>query len=279
MEGAPVYNPLSSSNSCRQNTFISKNYIDDWKPKDALREVLQNQYDGINSKIGKSNVRVIPKQADRINAFEFEFRHKDTNELYGEINYNPDENYKELQVWNIGSLESADLLLGCQKHEEGKLNKEIIGRFGEGMKLAALTFLKNNIYYKIITSGQEWRFTIEADPNFTRKGVAQECLFIYRKELAGEDIEKYRNKVCVIISNIDLEFWKERIDDFLWLTQKEMGKVPVVENGEVIGEILLGEKFCYKNYVKEIYVDKIGGKFGLNVNINLDRDRNCIPDQ
>ena len=278
MEGAPVYNPLSSSNYYKQNTFISKNYIDDWKPKDALREVLQNQFDGINSKIGKSNVRIKPKQTDRLNAFEFEFRHKETNILYGEINYNPDENYKELEVWNIGSLESADLLLGCQKHEEGKLNKEIIGRFGEGMKLAALTFLKNNMYYKIITSGQEWRFTIEADPNFTRKGVAQECLFIYRKDLTGEDIEKYRNKVCVIISNIDLEFWKERIDDFLWLTQKEMGKVPVVENGEVIGEILLGEKFCYKNYVKEIYVDKIGGNFGLNVNINLDRDRNCIPD-
>ena len=146
------------------------------------------------------------------------------------------------------------------------------------MKLAALTFLKNNMYYKIITSGQEWRFTIEADPNFTRKGVAQECLFRYRKDLTGEDIEKYRNKVYVIISNIDLEFWKERIDDFLWLTQKEIGKVPVVENGEVIGEIFLGEKFCYKNYVKEIYVDKIGGNFGLNVNINLDRDRNCIPD-
>ena len=25
-------------------------------------------------------------------------------------------------------------------------------------------------------------------------------------------------------------------------------------------------------------MDKIGGNFGLNVNINLDRDRNCIPD-
>ena len=51
-----------------------------------------------------------------------------------------------------------------------------------------------------------------------------------------------------------------------------MGKVPVEVNGEVIGEVLLGEKFCHKNYVKEIYVDKIGGNFGLNVNIDLDRE-------
>ena len=54
--------------------------------------MLQNQYDGINSQIGKTNVKIIPKQTDKLNAFEFEFRIKGTNELYGEINYNPDEN-------------------------------------------------------------------------------------------------------------------------------------------------------------------------------------------
>ena len=98
MQEAPIQNPLSFQNYYRQNTFISKNYIEDWKPKDAIREVLQNQYGGINSKIGKSNVRIIPKGTDKINAFEFEFRHKMTNELYGEINYNGDENYKELEI-------------------------------------------------------------------------------------------------------------------------------------------------------------------------------------
>ena len=69
MEGAPVYNPLSSSNSYKQNTFISKNYIYDWKPKDVIREVLQNQFYGINSQIGKTNVKIIPKQTDKLNAF------------------------------------------------------------------------------------------------------------------------------------------------------------------------------------------------------------------
>ena len=34
------------------------------------------------------------------------------------------------------------------------------------------------------------------------------------------------------------DYLVDKIDDFLWLTQKEMGKVPVEENGEVIGEIL-----------------------------------------
>jgi hypothetical protein len=268
-------NPLSSSSLLRRNTFISKSYIADWETKDAIREVLQNQYDGINMKIGKSNIKVIPKGTDRLNAFEFEFRHKETNELYGEIKYN--ETFKELEVWNVGSLETADLLLGCQKGEQGRSNNEIIGRFGEGMKLAALTFLKNGIDYRILTTGEEWIFKIEADPKFTRNGQPQDCLFLYTRDITGEDINTYKDKVYVILSNIDKNIWKEQIDNFLWLTQQEKGKVIVEENGKVIGEILLGEKFCYKNYVKEIYVDKIGGQFGLNLNIKLDRDRNCIP--
>ena len=270
-----TYNTLSSSGLYKQNTFISKSYISDWKVKDAIREVLQNQYDGINFKISKKNIIVIPKGSDRLNAFEFEFRHKETNDLYGEIKYN--EKFKELEIWNIGSLETADLLLGSQKNELQNTNEEIIGRFGEGMKLAALTFLKDNIDYRILTSGEEWIFKIEKDPKFTRNGEPQECLFLYRRNIVGEDLIKYKDKVAVIISNIEKKTWVEQIDNFLWLTQKEIGKVIVEEGNKVIGEILLGENFCYKNYVKEIYVDNIGGKFGLNLNIKLDRDRNCIP--
>lgn len=72
----------------------------------------------------------------------------------------------------------------------------------------------------------------------------------------------------MIISNLDKKIWTDKIDDFLWFTQKEMGKVPVEDYGEVIGEILLWDKFCHKNYVKEKYFDKIAGNFGLNFNIN-----------
>lgn len=147
-------NPLSCSKSIKRNMFVSKNYIEKWRVEDAIREVLQNQYDGINLKIGgKSNILVIPKGTDKLNAYEFEMRDKVTNEIYGEITY--DEDFKELVVWNIGSLESADLLFGCEKEIDGKTNEEIIGRFGEGMKLAALTFLKNNIK-SIINTDEEW---------------------------------------------------------------------------------------------------------------------------
>ena len=57
--------------------------------------------------------------------------------------------------------------------------------------------------------------------------------------------------------------------------KKEMGEVPIEVNGELLGEILLGENFCSKNYVKE-KIDKIEGNFGLNLKIDLDRDRNYM---
>ena len=51
-----------------------------------------------------------------------------------------------------------------------------------------------------------------------------------------------------------------------------------MESNEVIGQILLGKDFCEKNYMKEILVDNITGEFGLNIDVELDQDRNCIPD-
>ena len=48
-------------------------------------------------------------------------------------------------ISNIGKLESGDLLFGCEKGIENR--KDIIGRFGEGMKIAALTFYKLNKKY------------------------------------------------------------------------------------------------------------------------------------
>ena len=140
--------------------------------------------------------------------------------------------------------------------------------------------------YRIINSDEEWTFTLEDIPNFERKEQTEQKaqkapekgMYVTRKSLTGNDIAKYKGKVYVIISNIDKELWVNSIDNFLWLTQKEMGKIPVVENSEVIGEILLGKDFCGKNYVKEIFVDNITGEFGLNIDVDLDRDRNCIPD-
>ena len=90
-------------------------------------------------KIGKKNIKVIQFGPSHNNIkFQYNFIHKETNEIFGQIEYN--EVNKILKIWNQGSLETGDLLFGGIKDIIN--NDEIIGRFGEGMKLAALVFVK-----------------------------------------------------------------------------------------------------------------------------------------
>ena len=68
--------------------------------------------------------------------YQFNFIHKDTGEIFGKIEYN--EVNQTLIIWNNGKLETGDLLLGGIKDTLN--NEEIIGRFGEGKKLASFGF-------------------------------------------------------------------------------------------------------------------------------------------
>ena len=268
------------------NTWISSDYCSDWKLHEAIREILQNQMDGmcLKSKGGKKYIEVETSK----NEYEFSFKHSETNEKFGEIKYDKDN--KVLTVWNLGTLETADLLLGGIKGKSK--NEEIIGRFGEGMKLAALAFCRLGKIFIIITGGEEWRFEIKEDKNFTRNGQVQKCLFWWKAKSKNKD---YKDKIVVIIRNIELDEWKNEIDNYLWLTQENIGAITTYanDNKTILGQILLGEKFRNKIFVKDIFVINTMKKeekekniknnithcvFGFNADLNLDRDRNCVPD-
>ena len=269
------------------NTWISNDYCSDWKLHEAIREILQNQMDGmcIKSKGGKKFIDI---NTANENEYEFDFIHKETNEKLGEIRY--DKENKVLTIWNLGTLETADLLLGGIKGETK--NVEIIGRFGEGMKLAALAFARLQKIFIIITGGEEWRFEIKEDTNFKRKDQPQKCLFWWKVKSKNKD---YKDKIVVIIRNIEFEEWNNEIDNYLWLTQKNIGAITAYsnDNNTVLGQILLGEHFRNKIFVKDIFVTNTMKKeeqekniknsithsyFGFNTDLNLDRDRNCVPD-
>ena len=102
------------------NTWISMNYCRNWKIWEGIREILQNQLDGI--------IKVISFGPSHNNIkFQYNFIHKETNEIFGQIEYN--EVNKILKIWNQGSLETGDLLLGGIKDIIN--NDEIIGRRNE----------------------------------------------------------------------------------------------------------------------------------------------------
>lgn len=268
------------------NTWISNDYCSDWKLHEAIREILQNQMDGmcIKSKGGKKYIEINTFK----NEYNFDFTHSETNEKLGEIRYN--EENKVLTIWNLGTLETADLLLGGKKGETK--NTEIIGRFGEGMKLAALAFARLEKIFIIITGGEEWRFEIKEDKNFKRNEQPQKCLFWWKTKNKNKD---YKDKIVVIIRNIEINEWKNEIDNYLWLTQKNIAAITTYLNDKktVLGQILLGEDFRDKIFVKDIFVVNTVKKeekekniknsithcvFGFNADLKLDRDRNCVPD-
>ena len=261
------------------NTWISMNYCKKWDIWCGIREILQNQMDGITSLIGKSNIKVIPFGPSVNNVkYQFKFIHKDTNEIFGEILYN--EVNSTLKVWNNGKLETGDLLLGGLKDDLN--NEEIIGRFGEGMKLAALAFVRENKRFSIITDGKLWSFIQRNDNNFIKNGQPQPCLHWKGENI---NIERYANKVTIEITPFSLDEWTPYIDNFLWLTQRNVGRINAKDsNGNIIGQLLYNKFFKNKIYVKDILVQTIKEEnngattcyFGYNTDLELDRDRNAV---
>ena len=160
------------------------------------------------------------------------------------------------------------------------------------MKLAALSFGRLGKIFIIITGGEEWRFEIREDKNFTRNGEPQKCLFWWKTKCKNKE---YKDKIVVLMRNIELDEWENEIDNYLWLTQKNIGAITTYDkdNKTILGQILLGEDFRNKIFVKDIFVMNTMKQeekekniknnvthcvFGFNADLSLDRDRNCFPD-
>ena len=256
-----------------QNTWISNKYVSNWGIHEAIREIIQNQSDGLTEKY-LNNFKAFPLK----DKYEFDFKLlNETLKIVGGIRY--DEEEEKLTIWNEGELQTGDLLLGGTKNISN--NKLLKGRFGEGMKLAALALIRNSKIFKIITRGEEWKFEIKEDARFIKDEEKQKCLF-WSSETCNSEI--YKGKVTVIIRNITLDEWKKEIDNYLWLTQKDTITIQAKDDkGNITGEILFGNAFADKIYVKDIFVmdtkDPFRTYFGFNTDLDLDRDRNCTPNQ
>ena len=186
------------------NTFICDKYCPNWTIRESIREIVQNQIDEIISIVG-SKKDIISEAVGKEYFFEnekikmnFLFKSMKDKKIYGGIEFN--EFKKELKIWNEGILENADLLLGSDKYSYH--NKDITGRFGEGMKLSILTFLKLKKDIIIYTNNKKWTFSLNLDNNFKRKNISQNCLF-WREEICSEKKEK--SNVEIIIKNISKE--------------------------------------------------------------------------
>jgi len=277
------------------NLWISENYCPNWGIWEVFREILQNQYDSVIKNIGDNKkVKVIAKTEYEYNGieylFEFDFINEEDGVVYGSIKY--DRVHKRLIIQNKGKLEKADLLMGGRGEKYNTDNKQIIGRHGEGMKLAALALLRYfGKDFRIYTNGEEWHFKLIEDKGFPIDGNKNSK--VLKMKVVKDSNPEHIGKVTVEISNIDLEKeWIQYIDRLLWLVKCQKDEKlnlcaikAVDEKGEEFGEIFLGERYQNKIYVKGIYVQDLSKEnksvacvFGFNVDLELDRDRNAIKD-
>ena len=268
------------------NMWISEKYCKSWGLREAIREFLQNQHDGIISKLKTKNDLQVIKigKKENINNMKvyvnFDFINKANNKIYGHIRYDNIKNI--LTISNKGFLWLGDFILGCSKDEEN--NPDLIGTFGEGMKLAILALCRLNKNVTIISACKKYNFIIKEDPIFLKDNQPQKCLH-FKYEIFN-DINF--NMVKVIINNINIEEWGSQIINFLWLLNDD-AKIYTSKNNNnrEVGQILYEEYLRGKIYVKGIFVQHISLLYsedkadcpGFNIDIKLNRDRNSIPNK
>ena len=240
-----------------KNMWISEKYCKTWGLREAIREFIQNQYDGIITQLGsKKNLNV--KKVGSVYNFDgrnkyldYDFIKIDDNKIYGEIRY--DKNLKNLSISNIGELFLSDFLLGGAKDEQN--NIEIIGIFGEGMKLAILALCRLEKDVIIISSKKKYSFRLKEDINFIKNSVPQKCLHCKIEDYYDNDCI---DKVKVIIKNITENEWANEINNYLWLLENDIEIYTSVDkNNNNLGQIIFEDYLKSKIFVKGIFVQEI----------------------
>ena len=280
-----LINKIAESNE--KNMWISEKYCKNWGLREGIREFIQNQYDGIITKIeSKKNLKVNKVGGEYLNDgkkiyLEYDFLKKGENKIYGKIRYN--ENKKILSISNEGELFLGDFLLGGSKEEQN--NSDLIGAFGEGMKLAILALCRLKKDVTIISSNKKYNFVIKEDINFTKNSIPQKCLHCKIEDYNSDEM---KDQVKVIINNIEREEWVNQVDNFLWLIDDVIEKYTSLDkDNNEIGQIIYESRLKNKLYVKGIFVQDLEKNPnyqkeakenipGFNADLKIDRDRNCV---
>jgi len=155
-----------------------------------------------------------------------------------------------LRIENDGAtVPIKALLLG---HTTKLGNSEMIGKFGEGLKLGILALVRAGHPVKIRNGSEVWIPSIERSETF------DEDVLTFRIE-GGRDP---KNRIRVEVGGITKEAWEKMKECFLFLSKpKKDEQVDTYSGG-----LLLGPKFKGRIYVKGILVQTVPvSSFGFNI--------------
>lgn len=205
---------------------ISLKYVTSWNITHALRELIANALDA-EAQYGARK----------------------------EILYNAGR--KKLRIVNHGvTLDRTALLLGGTD-KEGQIN--LIGQYGEGLKLAMLVLLRNKLQIRIRNGREEdWIPSIRPSEKWGAEVLSVEI----RK--AGRQVENFE----VVVEGLEPETWNEMKDHFLFMNP---AKWLDFETGQLLTDL----DHKGKIYVRGVFVlNEPGYYYGYNFkDLDIGRDR------
>ena len=201
-----------------------------------------------------------------------EFEEEGSMEL-GRIVYSPARERLTL-VNHDTELMRKVLLLGFSKKAS---NKEVIGQFGEGLKVGALALVREGRVVSMETSRDQWKFGLSHDEAFD-----EEVLTVFvddRWEESDEDnndddLNLGHTDTCVSVFPLCLDDWELYVKRFLFLCP------PSDCVKSEIGTLLVDAHYKGQLYVKCVWVSdlsKDGLASGVDlVHLKIDRDRRAV---
>jgi len=168
-----------------------------------------------------------------------------------------------LRIENEGTtLPTKALLLG---HTTKLGNSELIGKFGEGLKLGILALVRAGHDVKVRNGDEVWI------PSIQRSDVFDDDVLVF--DITGG--REAKNRVRVEIGGVTREAWEKFKEAFLFLRRPKKSEHIDTYNGT----LLLGEKFKGKVFVKGIFVQTdpdLNFGYDLTRDVELDRDRKMV---
>jgi hypothetical protein len=210
---------------------IKTSYLPNWGAYEGVRELIQNGKDA---------------QTEFGATFEVRYR-KDTGTLV---------------IENEGTTLPHEALLFGHTSKEGR--GDLIGKFGEGLKLGVLALVRAGHAVKIRSGSEVWSPAIERSDKFNAE------VLVFNIDKGREP----KNRVQVEIGGVTEESWTTMSGLFLFLDK--LPKETTIKTDQ--GTLLLDPKYAHRVFVKGIFVQNVPElTFGYDLpDAEVDRDRKMI---
>ena len=209
---------------------IKTDYLPNWGVREGLRELLQNA--------------------------------KDSEAEFGApMSVKYDAKRMVAKIENRGAKIPQEALLLGYTSKSGR--GDLIGVFGEGLKLGTLALVRSGCSVRIRSGGEVWTPEIRRSAKFDAEVLAF--------DIRGGN--KDLDRVCVEVEGIDPRLWADTTSRILW-----MSKNPGETIESMYGTVLLDPRFRGRVFVKGMQVTMDEGlQYGYDMKeLETDRDRKLV---